>query len=244
MQQHHEKYLPTDHETWQILFERQVLNLQDKACSQYLGSLAQLAPELGALEIPRFEELDRRLKAATGWEIEVVPGLIPVAEFFDLLSQRRFCSSTWVRKRSQLDYLEEPDMFHDIFGHVPLLIDPVYAGFMERFGAIGKRFAGNLQAEAQLERLYWFTIEFGLLIEGSKPTIFGAGILSSYGESKQIFNSGIGILPFDIEAVLGHAFRKEVMQTEYYALESIAQLAESLDRVEQNLQNSLNQLQC
>jgi phenylalanine-4-hydroxylase len=239
MRQEHQKYLAADHETWQILFDRQVINLQDKACSQYLSSLAQLAPELAAHEIPRFEELDRRLLAATGWEIEVVPGLIPVADFFDLLAQRRFCSSTWVRQRSQLDYLEEPDMFHDIFGHVPLLLDPVYAGFMQRFGAIGKRFAGNVAAETQLERLYWFTIEFGLLMEGGQPTIFGAGILSSFGESKQIFNSDIRILPFDIEQVLAHEFRKDVMQTEYYALASIAELAASLDRVECILEGEL-----
>ena len=129
-------------------------------------------------------------------------------------------------------------MFHDIFGHIPLLLDPVYAGFMQRFGEIGQRHAGNQAAEDRLERLYWFTIEFGLLLEAGNPRIFGAGILSSYGESKQIFESGIRILPFDIQAVLDHAFRKEVMQTEYYALESIAQLAASLDQVEQVLEAS------
>jgi phenylalanine-4-hydroxylase len=232
MRQEHQKYLASDHETWQILFERQVANLQDKACSQYLASLYELAPELSSGQIPRFEDLDRRLYAATGWEIEVVPGLIPVGQFFDLMAQRRFCSSTWIRKRSQLDYLEEPDMFHDIFGHIPLLMDPTYAAFMQRFGEIGQRHAGDVEAEARLERLYWFTIEFGLLMEAGRPTIFGAGILSSYGESKQIFESDIRILPFEIEAVLNHAFRKDVMQTEYYALESIDQLAGSLDRVE------------
>jgi phenylalanine-4-hydroxylase len=232
MNQEYEKYLPSDHATWQTLFSRQVVNLQDKACSQYLQCLADLAPELVDGHIPRFEDLDRRLAKATGWEIEVVPGLIPVADFFDLMARRRFCSSTWIRKPHQLDYLEEPDMFHDIFGHVPLLMDPTYASFMHRFGLIGQRFAGNEEAETQLERLYWFTIEFGLLYEAFKPTIFGAGILSSYGESKQIFESDIRILPFDIDAILGHAFRKDVMQTEYYALRSVEELAESLDRVE------------
>jgi phenylalanine-4-hydroxylase len=235
MRQEYENYLPSDHETWNILHDRQVVNLQDKACSQYLTKLQSLDPELSGVAIPRFPDLDRRLHAATGWEIEVVPGLIPVPEFFDLMAQRRFCSSTWIRKRHQLDYLEEPDMFHDIFGHVPLLLDPVYAGFMQRFGEIGRQHAGDQAAEDRLERLYWFTIEFGLLMEGGRPTIFGAGILSSYGESKQIFESDIRILPFDIEDVLNHAFRKDVMQTEYYALESIAQLAASLDRVEELL---------
>jgi phenylalanine-4-hydroxylase len=232
MQQEYAKYQAKDHETWKILYDRQVINLQDKASSEYLKAVETLKPELSGIEIPRFENLDRRLKAATGWEIEVVPGLIPVGEFFDLMARRRFCSSTWIRKPEQLDYLEEPDMFHDIFGHTPLLMNPVYAEFMQRFGEIGQMFAGNTEAEIRLERLYWFTIEFGLLIESGKPTIFGAGILSSFGESKQIFDSNIKILPFNIEHVLNHAFRKEVMQTEYYALESIDQLADSLNRVE------------
>ena len=236
MVQHHDQYTTADHETWEILFERQVVNLQDKACSDYLRCLGALYPDLEGREIPRFTRLDERLREATGWEIEVVPGLIPVGEFFDLMARRRFCSSTWVRTRAQLDYLEEPDMFHDIFGHVPLLMDPVFAGFMQRFGEIGQRFAGNVEAEAQLERLYWFTIEFGLLMEEGRPKIFGAGILSSFGESKQIFEQPITIHPFDIDRILSHSFRKDVMQTEYYALESIAQLAESLDRVEVLLQ--------
>ena len=232
MRQEYEKYQAKDQATWNTLYERQIINLKDKASSEYLASLKALQPELSGDEIPHFENLDRRLKAATGWEIEVVPGLIPVGEFFDLMARRRFCSSTWIRKPEQLDYLEEPDMFHDIFGHVPLLMNPVYAEFMQRFGLIGQKFAGNTEAEIQLERLYWYTIEFGLIYENDRPTIFGAGILSSYGESKQIFDSNIKILPFDIQQVLSHAFRKEVMQTEYYALESIDQLAESLDQVE------------
>ena len=232
MRQKYDRYLAKDHATWKTLYDRQVINLANKASWEYLASLSQLQPELIGDEIPRFENLDRRLKAATGWEIEVVPGLIPVGEFFDLMARRRFCSSTWIRKPEQLDYLEEPDMFHDIFGHVPLLMNPVYAEFMQQFGLIGQKFAGNTAAEIQLERLYWFTIEFGLILENGAPRIFGAGILSSYGESKQIFDSNIKILPFNIDAVLAHAFRKEVMQTEYYALESIDQLADSLDRVE------------
>lgn len=232
MQQEYAKYQAKDHQTWKTLYERQVVNLQGRASTEYLNSVELLRPDLSGDEIPRFENLDRRLKAATGWEIEVVPGLIPVGEFFDLMARRRFCSSTWIRKPEQLDYLEEPDMFHDIFGHTPLLMNPVYAEFMQRFGEIGRKFAGNRDAEIQLERLYWFTIEFGLLIEEGKPRIFGAGILSSYGESKQIFESDIKIIPFNIDQVLAHAFRKEVMQTEYYALESIDQLADSLNRVE------------
>ncbi len=235
MNQHFDQYSPRDHQTWGTLFTRQTLNLQDKACRHYLDCLETLTPDLQARQIPRFTGLDQRLKEATGWSIEVVPGLIPVGEFFDLLSRRRFCSSTWIRSPKQLDYLEEPDMFHDIYGHVPLLMHSEYARFMERFGQIGKAFAGHPEAESQLERLYWFTIEFGLILEDGAPKILGAGILSSYGESVQIFNSPIEVRPFHIDEVLSHSFRKDVMQTTYYALESIDQLADSLDRVEQRL---------
>ncbi len=235
MKQTFNQYTAQDHQTWNRLFSRQTSNLQDKACSNYLECLATLSPDLDAHRIPQFTNLENRLAKETGWAIEVVPGLIPVGEFFELLSRRRFCSSTWIRSPRQLDYLEEPDMFHDIYGHVPLLIHPEYARFMERFGQIGKTFAGNPEAEIQLERLYWFTIEFGLILENQQPRILGAGILSSYGESKQIFDSPIEIRPFDIDEVLNHAFRKEVMQTTYYALQSIDQLAESLDRVERQL---------
>lgn len=233
MKQQYDQYTSENHEIWGLLFERQLENLQDKACQDYLDCVEQLTGVHHKNAIPNFRELDSKLWASTGWTIEVVKGLIPVVDFFELLSRRRFCSSTWIRRRDQLDYLEEPDMFHDIFGHIPLLINPTYADFMQKFGDIGLRHADNPDAVAKLERLYWFTIEFGLLMSQGKTKIYGAGIMSSFGESKQIFESDLTVFPFDIEKILNHSFRKEVMQSEYFAIESFEQLFDSLDKAEE-----------
>ncbi|HHG85777.1 MAG TPA: phenylalanine 4-monooxygenase [Bacteroidetes bacterium] len=232
MFQQYENYTTDDHTTWKLLFERQEANLSGKACTDFLLTLSDLGPELVSDQIPNFRALNKRLWASTGWTIEVVPGLIPVGEFFELLSRRRFCSSTWIRKREQLDYLEEPDMFHDIFGHIPLLTNPTYADFMQKFGEIGTKYAGNPAIERQLERLYWFTIEFGLLMERGQPRIYGAGLASSFGEANQIFSGNISILPFEIEKIINHDFRNDVMQTEYYAIASFEALWKSLDGID------------
>ena len=239
MFQQYEHYTNEHHETWNLLFERQEANLRGKACTDFLLSLSDLEPDMVPQRIPNFQDLKKRLWSATGWTIEVVPGLIPVSEFFALLSRRRFCSSTWIRRRDQLDYLEEPDMFHDIFGHVPLLTNPTYADFMQKFGEIGTKYAGNPVAERQLERLYWFTIEFGLLMERGQPRIYGAGIASSFGEANHIFDDDIKILPFEIEKVLNHEFRSDVMQMEYFAIESFEALWKSLDGIEAMLGNGV-----
>lgn len=232
MKQHYDQYTSENHEIWGLLFARQLENLQDKASQDYLDCIEKLKGVHHDNAIPNFRELDSELWASTGWTIEVVKGLIPVAEFFELLSRRRFCSSTWIRRRDQLDYLEEPDMFHDIFGHIPLLINPTYADFMQKFGEIGLKYANDPEAVTKLERLYWFTIEFGLLLEQDQTKIYGAGILSSFGESKQIFDSDITVMPFDIKEILNKDFRKDVMQTEYYAIESFDQLFHSLEEAE------------
>ncbi len=235
MKQHYDQYTAENHEIWGLLFARQLENLQEKACQDYLNCIERLKGVHHADKIPNFRELDSELWASTGWTIEVVKGLIPVVDFFELLSRRRFCSSTWIRRRDQLDYLEEPDMFHDIFGHIPLLTNPTYADFMQKFGEIGLKYADDPVAVAKLERLYWFTIEFGLLMEQDQIRIYGAGILSSYGESKQIFETEITVNPFDINEILNKSFRKEVMQAEYYAIESFDQLFHSLEEAEKLL---------
>jgi len=235
MKQQYDNYTTENHQTWGLLFDRQIENLQDKACGDYLAAIESLKDAHHGGAIPDFRDLNSKLWAATGFSIEVVKGLIPVNEFFELLSRRRFCSSTWIRRRDQLDYLEEPDMFHDIFGHIPLLLNPTYADFMQQFGALGVKYAHDPHAVAQLERLYWYTIEFGLILEKSQPRIYGAGIMSSFGESKQIFETDITIHDFDIHAILNHQFKKEVMQTEYYTIGSFYQLFKSLEAAEQLL---------
>jgi len=235
MQQTYSLYTAEDQQTWQLLFERQILNLQDKACKEVLECLEEMKPALHGDAIPRFEALDQLLLAKTGWSIEVVKGLIPADEFFELLAQKRFCSSTWLRAKSQLDYLEEPDMFHDIFGHIPLLMNPKYADFIQKIGILGVRFGEFPEAVAMLEKLYWFTIEFGMVREAGKRRIYGAGILSSFLEAKEVMGEGVRIKPFELEDVLFRNFRKDELQGLYVEIASMGHLYGILTAVEGEL---------
>ena len=239
MRQEHEKYTAEDHEVWQILYDRQVENLQDKAAPQYLECVETIRPELGRDAVPDFRDVDEKL-AQTGWKMEVVKGLIPVEDFFPLLAEGRFCSSTWLRSKSQLDYLEEPDMFHDTFGHLPLLLDPVYAAFVKRFGKLGQTHITNAKAITALQRLYWFTIEFGLMVGEKRPLIYGAGALSSFGESKHIYEADIEVIPYDVEKVINNHFINNEIQMRYYEIESFDQLFDSLATVETLIAHGLD----
>lgn len=239
MIQDYSKYNDEDSLVWKTLFERQVKNLQGKAHPEYLDSLEKLKEVLNPNRIPKFEELSAALKAENGWEIVVVPGLIPVDDFFRLLSERKFCSSTWLRKMSQLDYLEEPDMFHDIFGHTPLLLNKEYADFVQQFGKLGVKYGHNKVVEKQLQSLYWFTIEFGLIKHQEKNSIYGTGILSSSGESNHIFNDEINVSPYNVDKILNNDFITSEIQTQYYEIESLEQLYLSLGKLEESLKEEV-----
>lgn len=232
MIQQYDKYKQEDHQVWKILFERQVENLQDKASSMYIDCLNNMSSVLNAKHIPDFRKLDDFLLAKTGWSIEVVKGLIPVDDFFELLSNKRFPSSTWLRSRAQLDYLEEPDMFHDIFGHVPLLIHEEYSDLMHQIGKLSKTRKYDKEFVRIMERFYWFTIEFGLIQEKGQRKIYGAGIISSFGESKAIYSPDVRVRPFSIYEVVNHDFTKSEMQQEYFEVDSIAQIRDDLSYFE------------
>jgi phenylalanine-4-hydroxylase len=232
MKQEYHRYTEQDRHVWKTLFDRQHQQLQSVACSDYLRGLDLLAPVLHANAIPDIEALNKRLYALTGWKITIVPGLIPVEEFFVLLLRKQFPSSTWLRQPSQLDYLEEPDMFHDVFGHVPLLAIPKYAQFMQQFGELGTRFLYNPQLVEELQRLYWYTIEFGLVKENDKLKICGAGLASSYGETqKAIQANGKFHVPFDMRKVLKEKFENNRMQDHYYVLENMMQLFSEMEEL-------------
>jgi phenylalanine-4-hydroxylase len=229
MKQEYEKYTREDHTVWGILFNRQLENLQGKACSEYLQSVHELSMNMNNSEVANFNKLESSLKK-TGWTIEVVEGLIPVEDFFQLLAKKRFCSSTWLRNRAQLDYLEEPDMFHDTFGHIPLLMNTTYASFMQKFGELGVAHINDDRALTALQRLYWFTIEFGLMKSKEKPLIYGAGVLSSYGEVNHIYeNTKVELLEYDVEAIAHNPFINSEIQMSYYLIDSFEQLFNSLE---------------
>src|SRR6201981_1616182 len=178
--QNWDRYTEEEHAIWRVLFDRQQRLLQGRACREYLDGLGELGVE--AKGIPDFRRLSEVLDAATGWRIVAVPGLGPDDVFFAYLARRRVPSACLIRRRDQLDYLQEPDIFHDICGHVPLLMNPVFADYMQAYGEGGLKASGLGHLE-QLARLYWYTVEFGLIATEEGLRIYGSGILSSGGES-------------------------------------------------------------
>lgn len=218
-------YTPAMHERWRRLHARQSALVATHACASFRDGLARLDCSDG---IPRFDDANVALGAATGWQIVAVPGFIPDAVFFDHLAHRRFPVTRWLREEHELDYLVEPDVFHDFFGHVPLLLDPAIADFLELYGRAGAR-AMELGALDMLARLYWYTIEFGLVREAGALKVFGAGIISSAGETRfSIEDRAVLRLPFEPVRVMRTGYRIDSFQTTYFVLESLPQLIEDL----------------
>jgi phenylalanine-4-hydroxylase len=240
MKQEFEKYTREDLAVWSLLFERQVKTLKQKACFDYLEALEEMGAVLNSNELPDFERINHWFKKSTGWEIYCVPGLIDVEAFFDLLAEKKFPSSTWLRSKDKLDYLEEPDMFHDIFGHVPLLSNPTYSNFIHAFGKLGKQHKGNLQLTTELQRLYWFTIEFGLISEQDHLRIFGAGIISSFHESiSSLSSKDVNYIAFELDAILQMDFCTSELQQTYFVIDNLEQLETAVITLSTKLNHEL-----
>jgi phenylalanine-4-hydroxylase len=210
------------HAVWDTLFARQSKMLPGRAADAFLRGLDVL--KLSRPGIPDFIELNTRLMAETGWQVVAVPGLVPDAVFFDHLANRRFPAGNFIRTREQLDYLQEPDVFHDVFGHVPMLADPVFADYMVAYGKGGLRSLA-FGALHKLARLYWYTVEFGLIQEPSGLRIYGAGIVSSYGES--IFaldDPSPNRIGFDLMRVMRTEYRIDDYQQNYFVIPSLDHL--------------------
>jgi phenylalanine-4-hydroxylase len=214
-------YTDADHDTYRRLYERQTALLPGLACDAFIEAL----PALGARDrIPRFEEINERLKPATGWEIVAVPGLIPERPFFDLLANRRFPVTDWIRTPEEFDYVVEPDVFHDLFGHVPLLFNPVFADYVQRYGAGGLK-AHELGAGELLSRLYWYTIEFGLIRQADGLRAYGAGILSSSGELRHsVTDPRPQRIALDLLRCMRTRYKIDDYQATYFVIDSFAQL--------------------
>ncbi|KAJ1428390.1 aromatic amino acid hydroxylase, partial [Ochromonadaceae sp. CCMP2298] len=185
-------------------------------------------------------ETNQILKETTGWQLAVVPGIVPDYTFFELMANKRFPATTWLRKMKELDYLEEPDMFHDVFAHVPLLTNQHFVNFLEELSKIGLGYVGNDYAIQLLSRVYWFTVEFGLIQEEAEVRIYGAGILSSYGETKFSLSDEPPKHKFDIEHMLDTPYRKDMMQTEYFITESYEQLYDSIPLIKSLMKEKVN----
>ncbi len=227
-------YPAEDHATWATLFRRQQQVLVGRACREFSENQQRfgMTPDV----IPKFDELNGVLKKATGWTLIGVEGLLPELTFFDHLANRRFPVTWWIRKPAQVDYIAEPDLFHDLFGHVPLLLNPLFADYMQAYGAGGVK-AHGLGADAlvHLTRLYWYTVEFGLIREKNAGgndglRIYGSGIVSSKGESIHCLESSApNRLGFDMRRIMRTRYRIDTYQKTYFVIDSFQQLMDATE---------------
>jgi phenylalanine-4-hydroxylase len=223
-----------EHRVWDILYARQRRKLAGRAVAAFENGLDSLL--LSRSGIPIFDDLNERLSARSGWTVVAVPGLVPDEVFFAHLARRQFPAGNFIRPATSLDYLEEPDVFHDVFGHVPLLADPWFAGFMQRLGEVGLKAVARGKA-AIFSRLYWFTVEFGMAIEDGALKLYGAGLASSFGEAAYALDSARPErVPFDLDRVLRMPYRSDTIQPRYFVIDGLDTLRRiDLARLEESL---------
>ena len=220
-----ESYAEADHQVWITLYERQAALLPGRACDPFLKGLEAL--DLHRAGIPDFARINEELRRLTGWTVVAVPGLVPDEVFFEHLANRRFPAGQFIRQPEQLDYLQEPDVFHDVFGHVPMLTDPTFADYMQAYGQGGLR-ALNLGRLHNLARLYWYTVEFGLLETPAGLRIYGAGIVSSHAESRfALDDPSPNRLGFDLEREMRTPYRIDDFQQVYFVIPSLQALLDA-----------------
>jgi phenylalanine-4-hydroxylase len=223
--QHWERYDGASHGVWRTLFDHQTRVLKDRACDEFMDGLERL--ELVPDQIPNFEKLSETLFALTGWRIVAVPSLVPDEVFFDHLAARRFPAGQFIRRPDQLEYIEEPDVFHDVFGHAPMLAHPVFANYMEAYGKGGLRALNEFGALKNLARLYWYTVEFGLIEKPGGLRIYGSGIVSSRAESiYSVESASPNRIHFELERVMRTDYRIDDFQETYVVISSFQELFE------------------
>ncbi|MEO6410150.1 MAG: phenylalanine 4-monooxygenase [Burkholderiaceae bacterium] len=216
------RYSAAEHATWKRLFKRQTRLLPRRACAEFVQGMRELP--MAAEQIPDFERLSEVLMKRTGWQVVAVPGLIPDEIFFEHLANRRFPAGQFIRKPDQLDYLEEPDVFHDVFGHVPMLMNPVIADYIQAYGRGGLR-ARALGRLENLARVYWYTVEFGLVQQADGVRIYGAGIASSFTESVFALDSASpNRIRFELERVMRTRYRIDDFQESYFVIGGLDEL--------------------
>lgn len=228
------RYTNSDHEVWQILFAKRMEQLEKTASQIFLDGarIIGLAPS----EIPDLNEVNRRLEPRTGWNAVAVGGFLPSKEFFASLSRRRFPTTVTIRSRESIDYVPEPDIFHDVFGHVPLHSDRPFANFLQRFGEAATM-ARTPEEVEMMARLFWFTIEFGLIDEGGAPKIYGSGLISSSGDAANALGPNCDRRPFTLDGVVSQAFRIDQLQDTLFVVDAFDQLYEAVDQIIERMEN-------
>ena len=226
--QRYESYDDEAHAVWRLLYERRMATLRETGSRVFLDGIERIG--LSAQRVPDLADINRRLAARTGWRAMGVGGFIPAAQFFRCLSRRQFPTTLGVRPRSQLDYLPEPDIFHDVFGHVPLHAEPVFADFLQRFGALGAAARNEGETEA-LARLFWFTVEFGLIDEGGATRVYGSGLISSHGDAANALGEKCERRPFDLDAVIAQPFEIDHFQDVLFVVRSFDELFRAVEEL-------------
>ncbi len=230
-------YTQEDFAVWELLCNRQTELLKKYASKEYLNALDVIG--FSADRIPDFGQIGKALQPLTGWSLVTVPNISEQKEFFTFLSEKKFTATCWLRKMDELDYLEEPDMFHDVFGHVPLLSNTAYTNFFEAISHIALEHIDNPRAIELLGRIYWFTIEFGLIRERGKLKIYGAGIMSSFGETNNALTDATQKFEFNVGQILDTDFRTDILQDKYFVIDSYEQLYESIPELKIELENRI-----
>lgn len=227
-------YTPEQHAIWSELVLRRMPQLEEHACAAYLDGFQQIGLQVDRL--PELAKVSARLQPRTGWSSTPVSGFLPADAFFEMLAARKFPTTTWIRSRDAMGYTPEPDIFHDVFGHVPMHAHPVFADFLEHYGKVC---AGLKSAEAleRMGRLFWFTVEFGVIREAGKIKVYGSGLISSHGECTHVVEggSGVEVREFDLERVLEEKVDTGNMQKVLYAIESFEQIYEAAKETESRL---------
>lgn len=236
-EQIYKNYTPEDFDVWHTLFTRQKNVLSPWVSNAYLKAVEKV--NFTAAKIPDFQEIDNILLPATGWSMIVVPNLCPQKEFFEYLSFKKFTATCWLHSMAQLDYLKEPDMFHDVFGHVPLLSDEAYGRFFLALSQIALEHINNPLAIELLSRIYWFTIEFGLMHENGQLKIYGAGVISSKGEALHAMTENTAKLNFDVGQIIDTPYRTDILQDKYFVIDSFEQLYHSIPQIRTCLEKKL-----
>ena len=241
------QYTSAEQAVWQTLFTRQMALLPGRASRAYMDGI--VATGFPNSRIPDFErDLNPRLLPATGWRVVAVPGLIGNRDFFELMADHQFPATTWVRRADQLDYIQEPDMFHDTFGHVPVLTNQAFCDFLAALSRIALSHIESDEAIEMISRLYWYTVEFGLIQEPDESgktalRIYGGGILSSPGETIYALESDIPKrTPYDVQTLLQTSYVIDRFQEQYFVIDSYEQLYESVPEIERALEMNIEQL--
>jgi phenylalanine-4-hydroxylase len=233
IQQDWSAYTPEQHATWAELVRRCMPELRRHACQEYLDGFEQIG--LREDSIPDLAAVSARLEPRTGWNSTPVSGFLPPDAFFEMLGARRFPTTTWLRDRNSLEYTPEPDIFHDVFGHVPMHAHPVFANFLQEYGRVCSRMIDRKDDLERMGRVFWFTVEFGVIRQQGEIKVYGSGLISSHGECAYVVHDGPEIRDFNLDQVLEHQFSVSRMQPVLYAVESFQQIYEAAREAERRL---------